>query len=83
MDDWHRYVVKSFPINSLLTLCPTACKRIFATLCDEFHELILIINKAEHHVIYQYRLVNAADHYMGLIQTESVSQHIFIRYNMF
>ncbi|KAF8800084.1 glycoside hydrolase family 55 protein [Phlegmacium glaucopus] len=26
---------------------------------------------SEHHVLYQYRLVNAANHYMGLIQTES------------
>ena len=33
----------------------------------------LLIYLAEHHVIYQYRLVNAKDHYMGLIQTESVS----------
>ncbi|KAF8147994.1 exo-beta-1,3-glucanase [Crassisporium funariophilum] len=29
------------------------------------------IGKAEHHVIYQYNLVNAKNHYMGLIQTES------------
>jgi glucan 1,3-beta-glucosidase len=28
---------------------------------------------AEHHAIYQYNIVNAASHYMGLIQTESVS----------
>jgi len=26
---------------------------------------------SEHHTIYQYNLVNAADHYMGLIQTET------------
>jgi glucan 1,3-beta-glucosidase len=35
--------------------------------------VVLIINKAEHHVLYQYHLVNAANHYMGLIQTETVS----------
>ena len=29
---------------------------------------------AEHHVIYQYHLAGAANHYMGLIQTESVFQ---------
>jgi hypothetical protein len=27
---------------------------------------------AEHHVLYQYNLVNARQHYMGLIQTETV-----------
>lgn len=27
---------------------------------------------AEHHVIYQYNLARAKNHYMGLIQTESV-----------
>ncbi|KAF9044173.1 exo-beta-1,3-glucanase [Panaeolus papilionaceus] len=31
----------------------------------------LIGTAAEHHVIYQYNIVNAANHYMGLIQTES------------
>jgi glucan 1,3-beta-glucosidase len=28
---------------------------------------------AEHHVLYQYLLKDARDHYLGLIQTESVS----------
>ena len=27
---------------------------------------------AEHHALYQYHVVNAANHYMGLIQTETV-----------
>ncbi|PPQ70366.1 hypothetical protein CVT24_013141 [Panaeolus cyanescens] len=31
----------------------------------------LIGTASEHHVIYQYNIVNAANHYMGLIQTES------------
>ncbi|KAF9531336.1 glycoside hydrolase family 55 protein [Crepidotus variabilis] len=31
----------------------------------------MIGTASEHHVIYQYNLVNARDHYMGLIQTES------------
>ena len=43
-----------------------------------FSDLVLILDKAEHHVLYQYRLVNAANHYMGLIQTETV-RHNFIR----
>ena len=38
-----------------------------------FPSLVLIFYKAEHHVLYQYHLENAANHYMGLIQTESVS----------
>ncbi|KAH9476326.1 putative glucan endo-1,3-beta-glucosidase [Psilocybe cubensis] len=32
---------------------------------------VWLIGTAEHHVLYQYNLVNAANHYMGLIQTES------------
>ncbi|KAJ3501572.1 hypothetical protein NLJ89_g9279 [Agrocybe chaxingu] len=32
---------------------------------------VWLIGTAEHHTIYQYNLVNAANHYMGLIQTES------------
>ncbi|TFK42712.1 glycoside hydrolase family 55 protein [Crucibulum laeve] len=32
---------------------------------------VWMIGTAEHHVLYQYRLVNAKNHYMGLIQTES------------
>ncbi len=28
---------------------------------------------AEHHTLYQYNFFNAANHYMGLIQTETVS----------
>jgi len=31
----------------------------------------LIGTASEHHTLYQYSLVNAADHYLGLIQTES------------
>jgi len=31
----------------------------------------MIGTASEHHVLYQYRLVDAANHYMGLIQTES------------
>jgi glucan 1,3-beta-glucosidase len=40
--------------------------------------LINLINEAEHHVLYQYHLVNAADHYTGLIQTETVSNNKFL-----
>ncbi|KAF8154413.1 exo-beta-1,3-glucanase [Crassisporium funariophilum] len=32
---------------------------------------VWMVGTAEHHVIYQYSLVGAANHYMGLIQTES------------
>ncbi|KAJ7093249.1 exo-beta-1,3-glucanase [Mycena epipterygia] len=31
----------------------------------------MIGTASEHHVLYQYHLLNARDHYMGLIQTES------------
>ena len=33
----------------------------------------LIGTGSEHHVLYQYSLVGASNHYMGLIQTETVS----------
>ncbi|KAG6917782.1 hypothetical protein DXG01_001054 [Tephrocybe rancida] len=32
---------------------------------------VWLVGTAEHHVLYQYSLVNAKNHYMGLIQTES------------
>ncbi|KAG6814277.1 hypothetical protein H0H92_013402 [Tricholoma furcatifolium] len=32
---------------------------------------VWMIGTAEHHVLYQYRLVNAQNHYMGLMQTET------------
>ncbi|PFH50090.1 glycoside hydrolase family 55 protein [Amanita thiersii Skay4041] len=32
---------------------------------------VWMIGTAEHHVLYQYNIVNARSHYMGLIQTES------------
>ncbi|KAF8078081.1 glycoside hydrolase family 55 protein [Lyophyllum atratum] len=34
---------------------------------------VWMVGTAEHHVLYQYRLVHAKNHYMGLIQTESVT----------
>jgi glucan 1,3-beta-glucosidase len=33
----------------------------------------MIGTASEHHVMYQYNLVNAQSHYLGLIQTETVS----------
>ncbi|KAF8900737.1 exo-beta-1,3-glucanase [Gymnopilus junonius] len=38
----------------------------------------MIGTASEHHVIYQYNLVGAKNHYMGLIQTESDSENILI-----
>ncbi|KAG6850607.1 hypothetical protein H0H93_011275 [Arthromyces matolae] len=32
---------------------------------------VWFIGTAEHHVLYQYNIVNAKNHYMGLIQTET------------
>ncbi|KAK0225097.1 glycoside hydrolase family 55 protein [Armillaria nabsnona] len=32
---------------------------------------VWMVGTAEHHSLYQYNLVNAGDHYMGLIQTET------------
>jgi hypothetical protein len=77
MDDWYWYVTIPFPFASsyFFSAGPTACMYIYLSI---FSDLVLILNKAEHHVLYQYRLENAANHYMGLIQTETVS-HNFIR----
>lgn len=45
-------------------------------LAKEFRVINLHTNDsafaAEHNVLYQYSLHNANDHYMGLIQTETV-----------
>ncbi|KZT64335.1 glycoside hydrolase family 55 protein [Daedalea quercina L-15889] len=32
---------------------------------------VWMVGTAEHHTLYQYNLVNARDHYLGLLQTES------------
>ena len=73
MDDWYWYVAKPFLIYRFLLLRLTACMCILFSFVIG---LVLIINKAEHHVLYQYHLVNAANHYMGLIQTETVSNNL-------
>lgn len=60
----------------------TACKLILNVLTgyrpppDDSY--LSVCYSAEHHVIYQYNLVGAKDHYMGLIQTESVSSKCFL-----
>jgi len=69
-----------FPFTDSNFFCPTACMCILFSI---FMSLVLIINKAEHHVLYQYHLVNAANHYMGLIQTETVSKTFLYTYNLF
>lgn len=33
----------------------------------------MVATASEHHVLYQYSLIGAKQHYMGLIQTESAS----------
>jgi len=42
----------------------------------------MIGTASEHHVIYQYSLVGAQDHYMGLIQTETVSVTLLSNANL-
>ena len=76
MDDWHWYVAKLFFFH--LQILNLQCNSLYVILLFIFQAMILIINKAEHHVLYQYHLVNAANHYMGLIQTETVSNNLFI-----
>lgn len=39
--------------------------------------LLIWLHSAEHHAFYQYNIVNAANHYMGLIQTETVGFFLF------
>ncbi|KAF8831744.1 hypothetical protein HHX47_DHR1000965 [Lentinula edodes] len=38
---------------------------------------VWMLGTSEHHVIYQYRLVNAKNHYLGLVQTESPYHEAF------
>ena len=79
MDDWYWYVAKLFPrFLKILTLFADS---LYVYSLIIFMVLVLIINKAEHNVLYQYHLVNATNHYMGLIQTESVSNNIYV-YNL-
>lgn len=70
---------KFYSIYSFLLFCLGDRQPVCVSPFAFYHNLVLILNKAEHHVIYQYRLVNAANHYMGLIQTESVSPNSFLR----
>jgi len=82
LDDWHRYVLLAAPGILLTTLylhllflvvwsrwsaCKSICRDSEAFVAD--HRTAV----AEHHVMYQYSLVNAKNHWMGLIQTETVS----------
>jgi len=54
----------------------TGCEFVFCRLASR---LVLIERRtAEHHVLYQYNLVNAKNHFMGLIQTESVCSYFSI-----
>ncbi|KAJ7349193.1 exo-beta-1,3-glucanase [Mycena albidolilacea] len=38
---------------------------------DGASQLTIFSGRAEHHTLYQYQLLNAKEHYMGLIQTET------------
>lgn len=82
LDDWYRYVLLATPGILLTTLylhmlflvvwsqwsaCESICRDSEAFVAD--HRIAV----AEHHVMYQYSLVNAKNHWMGLIQTETVS----------
>lgn len=75
---WHRYVAwlifrpfRRWPLILQLV-------RMFYSFMENFFLFSsFFFNSAEHHVLYQYNIVNAANHYMGLIQTETVSPYFF------
>jgi len=58
----------------------TACGLTWALFFNMFSNLS---TAAEHHVIYQYNLVRAKNHYMGLIQTESVCVSVIARLTIY
>ena len=70
------------PNLSYLRILTLLLDRLYVYPFFIFQAVVLIINKAEHHVLYQYHLVNAANHYMGLIQTETVSNNLLYKYNL-
>ena len=49
--------------------------RDFLPLVGVLKRLTCLVTASEHHVEYQYFLRNAANHYIGLAQTETVSRH--------
>jgi len=71
MDDWHWCVMFIFHSSSTNVLDHIAC--MFFTFSHGLSGLMLTTCSAEHHVLYQYNLVNARNHWMGMIQTETVS----------
>ena len=70
------------PNLSYLRILTLLLDRLYVYPFFIFQVVVLIINKAEHHVLYQYHLVNAANHYMGLIQTETVSNNLLYKYSL-
>lgn len=72
MVGWNRCVV-NFTVNFLSRLTVSTFRMYAISLFCTFWQVFnFIVRLAEHHVLYQYNLVNAANHYLGLIQTESV-----------
>lgn len=64
-------------IHSLLVQSGWLGQPVRIELCGMIILLRLIPNEAEHSVLYQYNLVGAQNHYMGLIQTETVILALF------
>ena len=54
----------------------TACERISSWISTNHFWQSFIL--AEHHVLYQYSLVGAQNHYLGLLQTETVSLYFLL-----
>ncbi|KAK0442944.1 exo-beta-1,3-glucanase [Armillaria borealis] len=63
--------------SRITTSTGTARPRRHSFLVEEFYRSLAVLYGwweqlvPEHHSLYQYSLVNAGDHYMGLIQTET------------
>jgi hypothetical protein len=73
-----RYLLESILLDGLLTamlhqgpvwMIGTACKAFLLLLIPPEIDPI----SAEHHTLYNYQLVGANNHYIGLLQVETVS----------
>jgi hypothetical protein len=71
MDGWHRYARTSSHTSMPLTQGVQDVRDYVVPCATDLEE-----DLAEHHVFYQYMLRNAKNHYMGLIQTETVRRSL-------
>jgi hypothetical protein len=68
--------VRVYPRRGLPSIINLKCLGCIYILHLFIKGLQLTNELAEHHVLYQYNLAGARDHYIGLMQTETVNHRI-------